>query len=128
MLAPLRSARVGSEQDGKAGGRWVFGLCAQWCGVCRDWRASFDAVAAQHTDDRFVWVDVEDENDVVGDLDIETFPSLLVGTAQRVLFFGTVLPSPQLLTRLLESLDGSGSPAFDSQATAPLQRLVSSQL
>jgi thioredoxin 1 len=108
-------------------GRWVFGLCAQWCGVCRDWRAVFDAAALRHPGDRFVWIDVEDEDELVGDLDIETFPSLLVGTSKQVLFFGTVLPSSELLTRLLASLDGQGKPEAPEILTL-LQRLVSAQL
>ena len=119
------TARVNSDDSGK---RWVFGLCAQWCDVCREWRAAFDTAAARHPQDRFVWVDIEDEDEVVGDLDIETFPTLLVGTSQRVLFYGTVLPSPDLLVRLLTSLDGSGPAAAAPEVQALLQRLVSRQL
>lgn len=109
-------------------GRWVFGLCADWCGVCREWRAVFDAAAAAHPADRFIWVDIEDDDELLGDLDIETFPTLLVGTADRVLFFGTILPSPELLTRLLASLDGSGTSGATPQTQALLHRLVSAQL
>ena len=36
-------------------------LCAGWCGVCREYRAVFDALAAAHPQVRFDWVDVEDE-------------------------------------------------------------------
>ena len=117
-----------SDEPTKSGSRWVFGLCAQWCGVCRDWRATFDAVAASHPGDRFVWIDIEDDDELVGDLEIDTFPTLLVGTAHRVLFFGPVMPSPELLTRLLASLDGSVTPAEAADASDLLQRLVSSQL
>jgi thioredoxin-like negative regulator of GroEL len=116
---------VNSENGG---GRWVFGLCAQWCGVCREWRAAFDAAAARHPQDRFVWIDVEDEDEVVGDLDIETFPTVLVGTGERALFFGTILPSPDLLTRLLQSLDGSGKSTAEPEAQALLGRLLAKQL
>lgn len=109
-------------------GRWVFGLCADWCGVCRDWRAVFDQAAARHPQDRFIWIDIEDEDELVGDLDIETFPTLLVGAAGRVLFFGTILPSPELLTRLLASLEGPGPGADTPQSRGLLQRLVSARL
>ena len=117
--------RVKSEDKG---GRWVFGLCAQWCGVCRDWRAAFDAAAERHPQDRFVWIDIEDEDELIGELDIETFPTLLVGTSGRVLFFGTILPSPELLTRLLASLDGTANGAGTPASQALLQRLVFAQL
>lgn len=111
-----------------SGRRWVFGLCADWCGVCRDWRAVFDAAAARHPQDRFVWIDIEDEDELVGDIDIETFPTLLVGSSDRVLFFGAVVPTPDLLTRLLASLDGSDPPVSSPHAEALLQRLVSAKL
>lgn len=116
---------MGSD-DGK--GRRVFGLCADWCGVCKEWRAVFDAAAAGHPQDRFAWIDIEDQDDLVGDLDIETFPTLLVASGDRVLFFGPILPSPELLTRLLASLDDSGKPSADPQAQGLLQRLARAHL
>ena len=118
------------DSDGSDGsqGRWVFGLCADWCGVCSEWRAVFDAAVASHPRDRFAWVDIEDQDELLGDVDIETFPTLLVGSGGRVLFFGPILPSPDLLTRLLASLDGAARTAATLQAQALLQRLVSAQL
>ncbi|MBI2772553.1 MAG: thioredoxin [Burkholderiales bacterium] len=112
------------ERDGQ---RRVIGLCAQWCGVCREWRAAFDAAAAAHPQDHFEWIDVEDEADLMGDIDIETFPSLLVGRADRVLFFGTVLPKAEMLTRLLASLDADAGPGTP-QARALMRRIASRQL
>ena len=44
----------------------VICLCAQWCGVCRDWRALFDEAAKAHPGLRFAWVDVEDEAQAMG--------------------------------------------------------------
>lgn len=114
--------------DGNGKGRWVFGLCADWCGVCKDWRAVFDAAAASHPQDRFVWIDIEDEDELVGDVDIATFPTLMVAGGDRVLFYGPILPSQDLLTRLLASLDGLAPPSDQAQSQALLQRLVAAQL
>ncbi|MCY7317711.1 MAG: thioredoxin family protein [Ramlibacter sp.] len=114
--------------SGERAEQWVFGLCAEWCGVCRDWRGAFEAAASRHPQHRFIWVDVEDQADLVGDLDIETFPTLLVGTATQVLFFGTIEPSPVLIDRLLAGSDGSGSATTEPETLALLQRLVSVQL
>ena len=76
-----------------------------------------------------MWVDIEDDDELVGDLDIETFPTLLVGTTgQQVLFFGPILPSPELLERLLARLDPSRAGNAAPQSEALLQRLVSAQL
>ncbi|WP_374399779.1 thioredoxin domain-containing protein [Niveibacterium sp.] len=78
-------------------------LCAQWCGTCRDYRAGFDALASEFPGMGFVWVDIEDHADAIGDIDVENFPTILIQRQDSVLFFGTVLPDHALLRRLLET-------------------------
>ena len=78
-------------------------LCAAWCGTCRDYRPLFEQVAAAHPHLAFRWVDIEDEADALGDLDIDTFPTLVVG-AGAVQFAGPVLPQAGQIERLLKSL------------------------
>ncbi|MET0858397.1 MAG: thioredoxin family protein [Telluria sp.] len=87
-----------------AGDRWTVAcLCAGWCGTCTTYRATFEQLAARHPDKHFVWVDIEDQADVVGELDVENFPTLLLQRGDTVAFFGTVLPDPSLAERLLAS-------------------------
>jgi thiol-disulfide isomerase/thioredoxin len=53
-------------------------LCAAWCRTCGDYRASFDALAAEFAAQaRFVWVDIEDDEAALGDVDVMDFPTLL---------------------------------------------------
>ena len=47
---------------------------------------------------------MEDRADLVGDLDIETFPTLLVGNRDGLNFLGAVTPQSDVLRRLLHSL------------------------
>ncbi|MBK0390969.1 thioredoxin family protein [Ramlibacter algicola] len=82
----------------------VICLCAAWCGVCREWTPVFDELAATHPQVRFAWVDIEDEADAMGDVDVETFPTLLVAHGDTVRFFGPVQPSAVQVKRLLDSL------------------------
>ncbi len=107
--------------------RWVICLCAQWCGACREWRDLFEQAAAAHPDLRFGWVDVEDEAAAMGDVDIETFPTLLVADGGRPLFFGPIQPSAAQLSRLLANLlqDGAAPSGVTAETSALLARLSS---
>ncbi|WP_426109636.1 thioredoxin family protein [Massilia sp. PWRC2] len=85
-----------------AGGGWTVAcLCAGWCGTCTSYRATFEALAARHPALRFVWIDIEDQADLVGELDIDNFPTLLIQHDDVVAFLGTVLPDGALAERLL---------------------------
>lgn len=81
----------------------VICLCAEWCGTCRDYRAGFEALAEAFPDTRFRWLDIEDQADDLGDLDIENFPTLFIQRRDSILFFGTMLPHLDLLRRLIET-------------------------
>lgn len=88
--------------DTLSDGNWVIAcLCAAWCDVCRQYQASFQELAARHPDKHFIWIDIEDEADVVGDFDVDNFPTLLIQRANTVAFFGTVLPDAGQANRLL---------------------------
>ncbi|WP_317204711.1 thioredoxin family protein [Janthinobacterium sp.] len=87
-----------------AGQRWIVAcLCAGWCGTCSGYRAVFEALAERHPDKVFVWIDIEDQAEVVGELDIENFPTLLIQREDQVAFFGTVLPDPGLAHRMVQA-------------------------
>ena len=110
--------------------QWVICLCAQWCGACREWRGLFEQAAAAHPQLRFAWVDVEDEAAAMGDVDIETFPTLLVADGPRPLFFGPIQPSAAQLARLLASLlrEGAAPSGVTAETSALLDRLSSTLL
>ncbi|HEY8606533.1 MAG TPA: thioredoxin family protein [Noviherbaspirillum sp.] len=83
---------------------WVIAcLCAAWCDTCRSYRDGFDRLAARHPDKRFVWIDIEDQADFIGDIDVENFPTLLIQRRDVVAFFGTVLPDAGVADRLLSA-------------------------
>ena len=83
-------------------------LCADWCGACKAYRDVFlqtaESLMDAYPDCRFVWIDVEDQADLVGDLEIETFPTLLVASDDGLNFLGAVTPQPDVLRRMVNSL------------------------
>jgi thioredoxin-like negative regulator of GroEL len=105
------------------GDGWIVAcLCAAWCGTCSSYRAAFDGLAARHPDKTFVWIDVEDQADVVGDLDVENFPTLLVQRGDAVAFFGTMLPDPKVADRLIQAQAELSTAELAHQASSTPER------
>ena len=78
-------------------------LCAAWCDTCSSYRAVFETLAQRHPDKCFLWIDIEDRSDIVGELDIDSFPTILIQRDDLVAFFGAILPDPGILQRLLQA-------------------------
>jgi thiol-disulfide isomerase/thioredoxin len=113
--------------------RWLVCLCAAWCGTCRDYRPLFDSVVAQHPLAHALWLDIEDEADRVGDIDVETFPTLLIvdradSGALAVRFFGPLLPHVQTFARLVEALGTPDAHQRDAAGTPPEVRALAASL
>lgn len=77
-------------------------LCAEWCGTCRSYKTEFDQLSRHLPGVEFRWVDIEKEEEDLGDLDVENFPTILIRRSGLILFFGTILPQIGHLKRLIE--------------------------
>ena len=77
-------------------------LCAAWCGTCREYVPTFKQLQQAMPGHRYRWIDIEDEADFIGDVDVETFPTLLVAHEGQVMFAGPVLPRLTDVQRLVE--------------------------
>jgi thioredoxin 1 len=103
----------------------VVGLCAGWCPVCREFEPAFARLASEWPGARFVWLDVEDQATVVGDVEVDNFPTLAVYRDGHTLHFGATQPQESLVRRLLTALseaDRAAVPVPDAVSTLP-QRL-----
>ena len=100
-------------------------LCAQWCGTCRDYRPLFDQLQTDFAPARFVWIDIEDEADLVDPVEVDDFPTLLVVADGQARFFGTLTPHIDTLRRILQTqLSAERAPSIDPQAQALAQRVL----
>ena len=64
-------------------------LCAEWCDTCVEYQPGFLALGAEDSRAReFRWIDIEDEAEEVGDLEVENFPTIRVTRDGEVLFYG----------------------------------------
>ncbi|HJV84909.1 MAG TPA: thioredoxin family protein [Noviherbaspirillum sp.] len=113
-------AQLAKWLDGDA---WVVAcLCAAWCDTCRSYRNSFEHLAAMHPDKHFVWIDIEDQSDFIGDIDVENFPTLLIQRGEVVAFFGTVLPDVKLADRLINAQAELSDEELRRQAASSSER------
>ncbi len=104
-------------------------LCAAWCRLCGDYAPVFEGVTqalrAACPGLRTHWIDVEDEADLLGDFDVETFPTVVVVVGAELRFAGPLAPQPETLQRVLAAVLAApqpGAPAGD-EVRAFAQRL-----
>ncbi len=94
----------------------VMALCADWCGTCRDFQPVLERIAAAHPEWLIAWADIEDDADLVGDVDVDNFPTLAVFRAGRALHFGAALPLEHVVSRLLQGIQGRDGTAAEVPA------------
>ena len=92
---------------------------------CREYRETFRQIQQQYPEARFLWIDIEDQPDLVGDISVEDFPTLLIATGAGPRFFGPLTPQRDVLMRLIEAhqndIDGAALP--DHELSALVARL-----
>ncbi|MBB1628118.1 thioredoxin family protein [Achromobacter sp. UMC71] len=116
-LSALRAQLAASPQA------WLVAcFCAAWCDTCEEYKPKLRTLSGTFRQHVFAWIDIEDHAELLGEVDVENFPTLLVQIGGRVVFYGPMLPHIGHLERLLESLD-EHSPVVTS-ALPDLPRLL----
>ena len=86
----------------------VVSLCAAWCDTCTQFRAAYERLAQARPLATFVWLDIEDDAAIAGDVDVENFPTLAIYRGGAPLHFGVSLPHETTVGRLIDALaDGA---------------------
>jgi len=94
--------------------------CALWCDTCTQYRPQLERLAAQWPQYGFIWVDIEENPEWLGEEDVQDFPTLLVQDAHgRNLFFGTQLPYIGHLERLLKHVQDEPATQATSTRSGP---------
>jgi thioredoxin 1 len=82
-------------------------LCAAWCRLCDAYQPVLQQVATEWGASgrglQVHWIDIEDEAELVGEFEVETFPTLVVLDDHRVCFAGPLTPQPETLRRVLRA-------------------------
>ena len=127
----LADTRLDMQAAGIAGlpSVLVVCLCARWCNVCTEYLGRFEqvqrSIQANYPQAQFVWLDIEDEADLLHPLDVENFPTLLIAVGDAPRFFGTITPQAQTLERLVRHivLNGAAPEMADPELRAAVTRI-----
>jgi len=95
-----------SQESGARIQRWaerampaVIALCAAWCDTCTEFRTTLERIAQARPDILFIWLDIEDDSEICGDIDIENFPTLAIYRGESLLHYGVSLPQEGIVSR-----------------------------
>lgn len=82
----------------------VVALCATWCDTCNAFRAAFERIADARPGIVFLWLDIEDDSDLCGDIDVENFPTLAIYRGDILVHHGVSLPQEGTVARLIDEM------------------------
>ena len=100
-------------------------FCVQWCGSCRTYQPVFEGVATEFEGLAWLrWIDIEDESEVLGDVDVDNFPTLLISRQNDVLFFGPLDPHAATLRQLVHSAVENRLPVVHDAEPCELVRRI----
>jgi thioredoxin reductase (NADPH) len=112
---------------GDIAARWSDGqtavvvLCAAWCDTCTEFRATLERIASSRPDKLFVWLDIEDDAEICGDIDVENFPTLAIYRGDTLLHYGVSLPQEGTVARLVDEVGARAGPS--TEAPEPVRAL-----
>lgn len=95
-------------------GNLVLLLCASWCGTCSSFSDAADELKAGFPDTLFIWLDIEDDSVVAGDVDITNFPTLAIFRQGVPVHYGVSLPHQGVVKRLLTAVLNNPIRAVDA--------------
>ena len=80
-----------------------------------------DSLKARYTAQAdFVWVDIEDQAQLLDQVDVDNFPTVLISDTTQVYFWGTLLPHAATASQLIERVLSGDIRPHDSVDIAQL--------
>jgi thioredoxin 1 len=103
-------------------------LCAEWCDTCGEYQRVFSQLQDEFSGCRFIWIDIEDQADLVDPIEVENFPTLLIAAETQAYFFGTVTPHLDTARRLIQTHLAASSAHAASAVPADIANVVNQLL
>lgn len=99
-------------------------ICATWCATCREFLPQVQRLADANPHASFLALDVEADADLLGDIDVDDFPTLVVAHPRGVLYYGPTVPQVPVVQRLLDDLLGRDAAPLDSAEAQELGQRI----
>jgi hypothetical protein len=71
-----------------------------------------------------VWADIEDYPELLGDEDVENFPTIAIVQGTKIRFLGTLLPHIEHLNRLIQTMQQPGQAQDTSLPEDLIEQLI----
>lgn len=105
-------------------GTWMLVcFCAGWCHACREYLLQLQALAESCPDVYFFWVDIEEHGNMMGNLEISKFPTILIQRDDTVAFYSCIHPDARLAERILQSILNETPESLKQQIQSDAERL-----
>ena len=107
------------------GGLLVVCFCAAWCDTCDGVRAALQRIAAADPTNDYIWLDIEDDAPLIGEIEIDNFPTFAVYRDGEPVFFGVSPPQEGVIRRTLGAFrSGDRQPIEAPEPIAKLPELL----
>ncbi len=101
----------------------IWCLCADWCVICREFKTAFLNMQSEQPEHEWRWTDIEDHDEVLSDIDVQGFPSIVIwNSTGQWCFAGTIEPRMDTLLRLIRA-SLAGELRLTAVETRPWQAL-----
>ena len=94
-----------SGQSSRTDGLLIVCFCAAWCDTCAAVREALARIAARDSRNRYLWLDIEDDAALAGDIEVENFPTFAIYRGGQPLFFGVSPPQEGVIARTLATFE-----------------------
>ena len=94
-----------SVKSEESGAIKILVVCADWCSVCRGYKVTLNDLSEFDIN----WIDINDFESLTDEIEVETFPTVIIFNEMDVLFLGAVEPNKNALISLLSALKDTPS-------------------
>lgn len=102
----------------------IFCLCADWCVICREFEPAFKRLSEALPEHNWRYLDIEDDEPFLADMDIQSFPTLVIfNQGKQCCFAGVIEPRIDTLQRLVQSAQ-AGHLELSESLSGPWQALI----